>query len=253
MKKRLLILLILIFPFTGTQLLAGEFKITGTNLSNSGLYFYTSGNGTLNADSTGIYATVDTLQLQIGGFTIKKNQSWQNLKITTTGAGSYDIEIRSKAGKVIHSQSGLTSTVSINLSSISLLSEGTNFQMYLTLNADSLMVTQIKATYSGNSVICYPAPYKAGSGDLTIAYDLPANGKVTIKIYDNGGKLVKTILNESYQSAKSTRFNNAPYWNGKSSTGRLVSTGVYTVVVDVRFLTSAYSDYVSYFRLLIIR
>ena len=253
MKTRILISLLLIFPFTGTQLLAGHFKISGSTLGASGLYFYTSGTGTLNYDSTGIWATVSALQLQIGGFTIKKNQTWRVLKITTANAGSYDIEIRTKSGKVIYTKSSLTASHSVDLTSLSQLSEGANFQLYISLNADGLVVTQIKANYTGNSVICYPAPYKAGSGDLTIAYDLPADGKVTIKVYDNGGKLVKTILNESFQAAKSTRFSNASTWNGTSNTGRLVSTGVYTVVVSVRFLSGKQNDYSEYFRLVIMR
>ena len=60
--------------------------------------------------------------------------------------------------------------------------------------------------------------------------------RVTLKIYDMRGRLIKTLTDSKYKPGK--RYQKR--WMGKGNTGRLVSSGVYVYRVDIggRFVKS---------------
>lgn len=56
----------------------------------------------------------------------------------------------------------------------------------------------------------------------SISYNLPKQQNVTLKIYDQLGRLVNTIVDEVKQAGSYIT-----YWNGRDSHGNIVSSGVY--------------------------
>ncbi|MDP8238689.1 MAG: T9SS type A sorting domain-containing protein [Candidatus Hatepunaea meridiana] len=65
----------------------------------------------------------------------------------------------------------------------------------------------------------YPNPFNATT---KIRYGLPEDGLVRIAIYDLMGRRVRTLLNESMRAGYHTMI-----WDGKTSTGTQVSSGLY--------------------------
>ena len=65
----------------------------------------------------------------------------------------------------------------------------------------------------------YPNPFNP---QTTIAYDLPANSQVTLKIYDLLGQEVKTLVDD-FQ----TLGQKSVTWNGRNNFGEKVSSGLY--------------------------
>jgi hypothetical protein len=59
----------------------------------------------------------------------------------------------------------------------------------------------------------------------TISYELPAATRVTLRVYDAAGRLVKVLADEAYQGAG----RHSVQWEGIDQTGRSVSSGVYFV------------------------
>lgn len=73
----------------------------------------------------------------------------------------------------------------------------------------------------------YPNPFNPST---TISYQLPQKGKVTLTVFDLNGREITQIFNGVEEPGKQVKV-----WNGKSSDGTLVSSGVY-------FLTIRYQD-----------
>jgi flagellar hook assembly protein FlgD len=67
----------------------------------------------------------------------------------------------------------------------------------------------------------FPNPFNP---DVTIPFDLAVEGKVTLKIYNLKGQLIKNLLNENCK-ANSYRI----VWDGKDNEGHTVSTGTYII------------------------
>ena len=65
----------------------------------------------------------------------------------------------------------------------------------------------------------YPNPFNPST---TISYQIPKSGRVELSIYDVSGRLVRKLVNEY----KSEGLHTAE-WNGKDSSGRSVSSGIY--------------------------
>lgn len=57
----------------------------------------------------------------------------------------------------------------------------------------------------------------------TIAFDLPEQTNVTLRVYDMSGRLVDILMNDE----TATEGRNEVLWNGRDLTGRVVSAGVY--------------------------
>jgi len=85
-----------------------------------------------------------------------------------------------------------------------------------------------------NSFTNYPNPFAAGRETTTIAYYLPQDGYVTIKIYTVIGDLVITLLQDSF---KSQGMHQEDTWNGRNGVGEVVLNGVYFCQIKVNYLS----------------
>jgi len=65
----------------------------------------------------------------------------------------------------------------------------------------------------------YPNPF---NGTTTVAWSLAAPGRVSLKIYDTAGRLVRTM-----ESGKMDAGSHVSMWNGKDDSSRGVASGVY--------------------------
>ena len=66
----------------------------------------------------------------------------------------------------------------------------------------------------------YPNPFNPNT---TIRYTIPINRKVSIKVYNITGQLVRTLIDNEMANAGTHNV----VWNGKNNFGRNVSTGIY--------------------------
>ena len=66
----------------------------------------------------------------------------------------------------------------------------------------------------------YPNPFNPNT---TIQYTIPINRKVSIKVYNITGQLVRTLIDNEMANAGTHKV----VWNGKNNFGRTVSTGIY--------------------------
>ena len=76
----------------------------------------------------------------------------------------------------------------------------------------------------------YPNPFNPST---TIRYQLPAAGRVSIKVFDLTGKQVKTLVNEAMPAGYYRAV-----WDGRDARGAAVATGVYfyRITVDNAFV-----------------
>lgn len=65
----------------------------------------------------------------------------------------------------------------------------------------------------------YPNPFNPKT---VIRYSLPVNQSVTLKIYDIGGREVRTLVNTAQQSGNYT-----VEWDGLDDFGKAISGGIY--------------------------
>lgn len=73
----------------------------------------------------------------------------------------------------------------------------------------------------------HPNPFNPAT---TIAYDLPSTSRVTIRIYNIHGQMIKTLQDNSLANAGSHRI----VWDGRDSQDMTVSSGVYLYRLTVR-------------------
>ncbi|MBI5838398.1 MAG: T9SS type A sorting domain-containing protein [Candidatus Eisenbacteria bacterium] len=71
---------------------------------------------------------------------------------------------------------------------------------------------------------CAPNPFRSGT---TVAFNLPKAARVSVRVYDTQGRLVR-VLADGYEPAGSHRRG----WNGADMRGRMLSSGVYVVRVE---------------------
>lgn len=81
----------------------------------------------------------------------------------------------------------------------------------------------------------YPNPFDPEGDILKIKYTTDGQDeRVTIRIYDFGMNLVKTIIQNAPRSgAVDSRIQQTEFWNGKDEFGKIVSNGVYFYSVQV--------------------
>lgn len=70
-----------------------------------------------------------------------------------------------------------------------------------------------------------PAPLKAGPPGLTVPYKLPADGEVTVGLYDQKGQLVRWLAQGEYRYTG----NNTETWDGLDQYGRPAAPGTYAI------------------------
>ncbi len=72
----------------------------------------------------------------------------------------------------------------------------------------------------------YPNPLQQ---QTTIRYQLPADSRLSLKIYDSAGRLVRTLLDDTEEIGYNTI-----EWDGKDNSGRMVANGIYFYRLDAR-------------------
>lgn len=77
----------------------------------------------------------------------------------------------------------------------------------------------------------YPNPFREGT---TIHYELPESSNVSIKIYNQMGQLVRTLVNQ-HQIAG----HHSIIWQGKNDNRRTISTGEYTIIISTNLMREA--------------
>ena len=82
---------------------------------------------------------------------------------------------------------------------------------------------------NNNNIYIYPNPFNPDIEVGTIRYSLAKDGKVTIKIYDVAGNLVKTLIENEPQIAGEEQYID---WDGKNGKGDIVANGVYFYVIE---------------------
>ncbi len=80
-----------------------------------------------------------------------------------------------------------------------------------------------------DNVYGYPNPFNPTDGVTTFRYSLEKAGDVTIKVYDAGGNLVRTVLDGQTQEAVTEQ---SVEWDGRNGDGVIVANGVYFFVVE---------------------
>ena len=87
--------------------------------------------------------------------------------------------------------------------------------------------TKISKSYQENktNLKSYPNPAK---NSTTLEYTLKDSEPVTIKIYNQNGQLINTLLNDEMQIAGQHQIK----WNGKDGSGGSVNSGIYLIILD---------------------
>ena len=233
----------------------GMYHITGENLNNLGLSIEDT-SSSLVANSSG-FKVGNNKTLIISKITIQEKQSWLNIDVELAGSDGLDMMVRDATGSLLYQKNNQQSKFSIDLGNLESAKNVKVLTLVLTFHGD-VSVTSIKISYSGEGVIGYPSPFMPAINTLNIAYDLPNDAIVTLKIYDRRGRLVKTILEDYFVNAKGSSKENPSQWDGKNSNGSIVSSGIYIIFLNVKFSNSDnfsqdMQDYTSTFKFLVYR
>jgi len=89
----------------------------------------------------------------------------------------------------------------------------------------------------------YPNPF---NNSTAIPFYIPKLGRVTLKLYDILGRVVKTITNRNYEAGYHTQT-----WDGTNSQNNSVSSGIY--LISIHFQSGNIDDFSSSKRLLYIK
>jgi PKD repeat protein len=111
------------------------------------------------------------------------------------------------------------------------------YEVKLTVTSDiggadsSTMKVTVGKTEGKLPVHNFPNPFNPDKDRITyIRYSISKAARVTIKIYDRGNNLVKKLIDNEPQEPKN-RYYDIP-WDGKNGQGKVVSNGVYFLVVE---------------------
>ena len=73
----------------------------------------------------------------------------------------------------------------------------------------------------------YPNPFRPGT---TIQFDIPEESKISLRIFDVNGRLVKTLIDDEVVRADSYKYE----WNGRNDRGQLIGSGIYFYQLNTR-------------------
>ena len=82
---------------------------------------------------------------------------------------------------------------------------------------------------SNENVYSYPNPFNPDREYANLRYSLEKSAQVTIKIYDAGGNLVRTVIDNEHQIAGKEQ---EVFWDGRNGNGDLVANGIYFFVIE---------------------
>ena len=130
-----------------------------------------------------------------------------------------DIELELYYGERAENKT-LTSYKCISVSEPNMIEEnistnGIQEAYFITLRDDSNIVPEVHEFTAFN----YPNPFNPST---TIAYSIPNDGKVGLKVYNIKGQLVKTLVRGEQQAGSYEAV-----WNGKDNNKKSVSSGIY--------------------------
>ncbi|UCE66686.1 MAG: hypothetical protein JSU85_01320 [Candidatus Zixiibacteriota bacterium] len=80
-----------------------------------------------------------------------------------------------------------------------------------------------------DNVYCYPNPFNPDIVETTLRYSLERAAEVTVRIYDAGGNLVITLMDDVRQPAGEEL---SVVWEGRNGKGDVVSNGVYFFIIE---------------------
>ncbi len=80
-----------------------------------------------------------------------------------------------------------------------------------------------------NTSIAFPNPFSPDDEKLSIKYNISQDADVTIRIFDFGMNLVKTVIQNIPRRAGTDNLN---IWDGRDENGRIVANGVYFYRID---------------------
>ncbi len=77
----------------------------------------------------------------------------------------------------------------------------------------------------------FPNPFNPANGSTNIRYSIREATNVTIKIFDTGNNLVKTLIEDEHQEEPEAGYYDIT-WDGKNGQGETVATGVYFFLIE---------------------
>jgi len=83
---------------------------------------------------------------------------------------------------------------------------------------------------SANDTYAFPNPFSPDEESIRIKYSTPQAANVTIRIFDFGMNLVKTLIQNSYKNISTENFE---FWNGRDENEKIVPNGVYFYRIDL--------------------
>ncbi|MBT2678802.1 S8 family serine peptidase [Bacillus sp. ISL-35] len=185
-------------PLHSLKLSSSTFTMKGSNKNNISFY---AQNG-----------TAVSLYIQNSkGTTLKKllvNKKWSGGKVTVSWDGRMDNGAYVTSG------------------TYKVLAKATNGKKTVYKSTTLKTIDKVTPSIQVASSIFYSPPVR---GKLVVPYHLNKSAKVTATIYDRNNKLVKKILNNSSISSGKRSL----VWDGKTSKGKKVSDGKYTLIMSV--------------------
>jgi hypothetical protein len=82
---------------------------------------------------------------------------------------------------------------------------------------------------TNENIYNYPNPFNPDFESTVLRYSLEKSAKVTIKIYDAGGNIVKTVIDDVQHAADEEQ---SIVWDGKNGNGDIVANGIYFFVIE---------------------
>ena len=110
--------------------------------------------------------------------------------------------------------------------------QSSNAKTYSTSGSFAIKQDQTPGTggkLTNQNIYNYPNPFNPDNEITTLRYSLEKTAKVTLKIFDAGGNLVKTVLDNVEQTAAVEQ---AIIWDGKNGEGMIVANGVYFFTIE---------------------
>lgn len=83
---------------------------------------------------------------------------------------------------------------------------------------------------SANDTYAFPNPFSPDAESIRIKYSTTQAANVTIRIFDFGMNLVKTLIQNVNKNISSDNFE---FWNGRDENGKIVPNGVYFYRIDI--------------------
>ncbi|MCB0280777.1 MAG: T9SS type A sorting domain-containing protein, partial [Calditrichaeota bacterium] len=161
---------------------------------------------------------ISSYSKKTGSFELSSNQKNDlnfDLKYTLTGESSEDIN---QQFEVYSSGEWKQITTYHNSLSNQLEASYNQFGKYrLTTHADSF---ENRRADTFSTVQNYPNPFNPTT---TIHFYLSSETQVSLKIYNNLGQIIRTLINEQLMPASQYNFE----WDGKNQHGKTVSSGIY--------------------------